>query len=538
MSANELDSLKKLIENQKLLIESQQVNINLLTAVINSLPGSVYWKDKDGHYIGRNQYAKEKMKEDGFIWQECEGLTDYDLFNKEIADRFRRNDLDVMNNEKEMQIEEPVIAGPSQNFINYSIKKPLYIDNKVAGVIGTSIDISNLKKIELELNKAKQKAESLNLAKEIFMQNLEHDMRTPITNIIMLCHQLLKQSTQSHHKDSIKTILNCSEMILKYFSELLEYSDIQEDNFLKPAKSFSIKKCLKNAISTHSININNSSLTIKHHISNDVPEYITSDELAFFRIISNLVSNAIKFTPKGTIDVSLYTKDFNYTKHIILTVTDSGIGIKKDEQTNIFNSFYRITPANQEIYQGKGLGLNIVKRLVEALNGSVLLKSEPNKGSTFTCRIPYQTTQVINPPVNLFSRELKQQLSHFENILLVEDNLICQTITKDLLNSVNLTVSTVDNGFQAIQLSHKIKFDLILMDIGLPDMTGFNSSINITNDSNLNHNTPIILLTAHSERQFTKEKDKHNSIKYIITKPFTLDKLSKALDQLDKCLST
>lgn len=269
----------------------------------------------------------------------------------------------------------------------------------------------------------------------------------------------------------------------------------------------------------------NTNLNFKRNLN------VIGDQVRLHQVMSNLLSNAIKFTEKGGINISVNIKNETPKYHVFeFIVSDTGIGIPKDKTASIFESFTQASPETTRKYGGTGLGLAIVKKLLELQNGSISLKSHVRVGTTFTFTIPYQKT---------IARELKnkkENLAIHENlkglkVLLAEDNLLNQKLVVKLLEDSNCSVDIAENGLEAIEKITKHHYNLIFMDIQMPEMDGLQATRIIRNK--LEVTTPIIALTAHT---FKDEEDKclEAGMNAFLSKPFTSANLHKAiLDNID-----
>ena len=231
MVTDDLKLQAKIEELQQQLAQKDD-EIYQLKNVISNLPGSIYWKDKDGVYLGRNNFSSQKMRQDKFEDDEAVdwviGKTDHDIFSSDIADKFRQNDLQVINEGIESVTEEPLHLPDGREIVQLSTKRPLYNSKgEIVGIVGNTVDITYLKRIETELRDAKVQAEEASNLKLQFMRNMEHDIRTPFSGVIGMANYLLQNETDATKKECISDILLASTQLLEYCNSILDFSRME-----------------------------------------------------------------------------------------------------------------------------------------------------------------------------------------------------------------------------------------------------------------------------------------------------------------------
>ncbi len=386
---------KDTVEDLKNLVEKLKDENFQLREIIENLPGSIYWKNKDGIYQGRNKTSAESLRSMNFPWkiEHIVGKTDFDLFSEEMANTFRTHDLQVMQNRKESTQEEIAILDNGEKIIQLSTKRPLYNEKgEVVGVVGNTVDITYLKKIESELREAKEKAEQANVVKTEFIRNMEHDIRTPFSGVWGIANILVDKIHDKTNKELIQDMARCAKELLDYCNGILDFSKIDLGALPILEKKFDVKKLSDSiiAIEKPAAKLKNLQLILEY--DENIPTVLVGDQYRLQRILLNLVSNAIKFTEKG--HVKLMTKLIKQqdNKNIIVRfiVQDTGIGIPLDKQNFIYEKFTKLNPSHISPYKGLGLGLRIVKQFVEEMNGEIDLKSDQGCGSTFICSFMFK----------------------------------------------------------------------------------------------------------------------------------------------------
>lgn len=383
----EKDTEIKLLHSEIEDLKNQLFHFN---HIFESVPGSVYWKDKDGFYRGQNQFSKNAMREAG-LEPNMIGKTDYDLFSAETADLYRKNDLSVMKNEQSVAEEEMVTLPNGKKIMQVSLKKPLFNkDGSIYGIIGNTVDITKLKETEEKLRLAKEEAELASELKTDFIHNMEHDIRTPLAGIYGLGQLLLKNEKDKQKTSYLTEIVGAAKELLDDCTNLLEFSKMEFAEQAVINKKFDLKKTLQHVLTIEKPSAEVKKLSLKLEFSAEIPTVIIGDEFRISKILLNLLGNAIKFTSSGFVKIDVQAGQKIDKRHfvLILSVHDTGKGIDHDKQNMIFEKFAKGTPSNRGGSHGMGLGLYIVKRFVEDLDGDIEVYSQKGEGTTFVCSIP------------------------------------------------------------------------------------------------------------------------------------------------------
>jgi len=333
-----------------------------------------------------------------------------------------------------------------------------------------------------------------------------------------------KELSRSQHLSSLKF---SARYLLSLVNDILQINKIEENKVVLEKLTFNIADeiaMIKNSLSFLSQKNNNN---ISIFIDTAIPEYLIGDKLRLAQILMNLVSNALKFTKNGEVDIVVNLKAVEGQWYFLdFLIKDNGIGIAIADQSKIFDKFVQVGRKDED-YQGTGLGLSIVKRLLGLFGSTISLDSDIGKGTAFSFVIPFEhntqkTRDIIDEiEVDLTSNEVYK-------ILIVEDNLINQLVTKKIIEKNNYLCKVVDDGFSALKILEEEEFDLILMDINMPLMNGFETTKRIRLQ---NIKTPIVALTAFDKDEITDEAIS-SGINDIIIKPFEPIKLFKIINYL------
>lgn len=501
-----------------------------LEYIINTLPVHIYWLDKNNTFLGCNtQQAKTIGLKSS---QKIIGKTIYNFQTKENADVIIKNNNKIMTTKIPQLIEEKAFLADSHSQGTYlSYKTPLYDKkNNVIGLLGASFDITERKELEEKLKRAKKEADAANIAKTEFLANISHDVRTPISGIIGMAQVLESRLKESQNISFVKQISKSANQLLTILNEVIDYSKTETSHQPARQDKFNLKDIINDVIKSFSTDIKEKNIRIKINYSPRLQNFI-GDKIRIYRILLNLVSNAVKFTESGNIYINIFVNEKKNNKVILkLEVSDTGIGIPNDVIPNIFEKFTRISSSYKNVHQGSGLGLAIVKRFVADLGGTIDVTSQINKGTTFTCSIPLKlTSKNLDETKITFKKLPRIKNTNKLNILLVEDDKICQLSQQLLLTDMGHIVDIANSGITATNLITK-PYDLIITDIGLSDLNG-NQLAKIIRKSDNNRLTPIIALTAHLfEENKTQYLD--SGINMILHKPMNLEEIQHAIHSL------
>ncbi|WP_104735631.1 ATP-binding protein [Hanstruepera ponticola] len=378
-----------------------------------------------------------------------------------------------------------------------------------------------------ELIIAKEKAELASKTKANFLSTVTHELRTPLYAVTGLTNMLLDEDPKPNQLQHLKSLKFSGEYLLTFINDILQINKIEANKVDIEPENFNLKKKITNVIAA----LNNSALdnNIQMHFEydSDLPETFNADQLKISQILINLIGNSIKFTKDGDIWVRAYKLKQDGNDYVVrFEIEDNGIGISKEKQEMLFESFAQGSIQINRKYGGTGLGLSIVKGLIEILKGKIYLKSELGKGSTFTFEIPVKYAEAVAKPkkVEYFNNIDELELSNIK-ILVVEDNKINQMITKKILNKMKLNCEVVDNGEDAVSKAKETTYDVILMDIHMPGISGLEATKLIRG---FDKNITIFALTAVTLEDKMHEFDEAGFTD-IISKPFKQEDFEKKL---------
>ncbi len=551
------------ITHDKKLEEDYQEMENRLDSVIESMPGNYWWKDLNGIYRGYNHVLLKMLGLGSKA--DVVGKNDYELPWKDQAANLYANDDIVLKTGKPRITEEKVLSQTGQLMTFIVTKVPLRnAKGEVIGTIGSSVDITAQKNLENDLRLAKEAAEAANEAKTEFLSNMRHDLRTPFTGILGLADLMAKEETDPEKKENLSYIAESGQALLNHLNEILEFVQVESGQLPILEKPFDIYELLDRTLNILLPSTKNKHLNFTFNISKDLPQFLLGDAVRTQRVLINLISNAIKFTEKGEVKVDILVADKLDTKIVLnFVIEDTGMGIPEDKQDIIFERFNRLTSSYSGVYPGKGLGLKMVRQFLEEIGGQVYLTSELSKGTVFKVLIPYQlpllpqvaeenksgqqkqSEFIKKTPVSVIGKDLimksklnpknkkplnKRRGIKSNKILLVEDHQIAARIARTILSELGCEVDIAETGKIALELIEKNHYDLIFMDIGLPDIDG----CAVTKQIRLHSlkqiaKIPIVALTAHAESD-EKQRCLDVGMSMVITKPLTKKWAESVLD--------
>ncbi|MCX2681168.1 response regulator [Galbibacter sp. EGI 63066] len=376
-----------------------------------------------------------------------------------------------------------------------------------------------------ELQIAKEEAERAMKAKEEFLSTVSHELRTPLYAVTGLTHLLLDEDPKESQKEHLKSLKFSGEYLLDFINDILQINKIDANKLMADKIVFDLRKTLEDVAFSLRQTAKENKNTIVLNIDKEIPLKLIGDPLKLSQILINLVGNALKFTENGKVTIQLKSLGSTENKHKIhFEVNDEGIGISEDMQQNIFESFSQGSVQINRKYGGTGLGLTIVKSLLSLFNSKIAVKSEIGMGSSFYFDLEFDVpdaSEIIDDSTEVIEKEVLKNL----RILVVEDNKINQVITKKMLAKEGVNCDVADNGYEAIELTKKNEYDLILMDIHMPGISGLKATEEIRK---FNKDIPIIALTALTLDESTEDFFS-SGCNDIITKPFKPDAFYKII---------
>lgn len=442
------------------------------------------------------------------------------------------NDQLVIQCNEAIRGEEIVTGTDNKPHTFFVVKMPLKNDfSETVGTIGSSMDITDRKIMEEELRQAKITSEAANHAKTEFIANMSHDIRTPLSGVVGMSKALEDHTSDPEEKQYAHWVNECGQQLLSLLNEILDVisADNVNDSDLR-LERFDLHKCVQDIAQLELPTVKLKNLDLNINIQDDIPRYVVSDRTKLHRTILNLLGNSIKFTQEGSVAIGIkLIKKMTDAVRLEFNISDTGIGIPDELQPNVFDRFFRVNPSSKGIYKGHGLGLHIAQSYVELLGGKIKLKSKVNQGTTFFFELTFKTGSPENLNNNdhpVIATEIvptpsiaKQKAPH---ILIIEDNHVALLMAEMAVKSANCRYTSAKNAEQAFQLVQSNHFDLIITDVGLPDMSGIDLTENIRKweISTKQKPVPIIGLTAQAAKS-EAQKCLDAGMNKVLVKPVT-----------------
>lgn len=390
-------------------------------------------------------------------------------------------------------------------------------------------DISERLSVAQALKTAKEEAESANQAKSEFLANMSHEIRTPLNGIVGMVNLMRLSNLNQEQQENIKIIKTCVNALLNVINDILDFSKMEAGKMEIKIKNFDIKSLIEHTIKAQSSIATNKGIELNYAFSASTPRYIKGDFHRIQQILNNLISNAIKFTDDGEIWVKVKTLSIDENQvQLLFIVEDTGIGITEENRQRIFESFSQVDGSFTRRFGGTGLGLAITRQLVELMGGKIWVESEADVGSRFFFQLIFELGQAEEQKIEIIPNF--EKINREYKILLTEDDKINQLVISRMLKECGYGVDIANNGFDAENMVKKNNYDIILMDIQMPEMDGMEATKRI---KEINKNVPVLAMTAYA-LQGDREKFLSLGMDGYISKPIKVETL---VEEIEKCLT-
>ena len=401
-------------------------------------------------------------------------------------------------------------------------------NNNVTRIIKIAQDITREMEAEKAMISSKELAENLNIQKDNFIANMSHEIRTPIHAILGFTELLLEIENDNSKKSYLESVKTAGDNLLYVINDILDLSKIEAGVIMLEKEVFDLMVVVKNVFSILHLKAHQKKIDFKYNLDSVANLHIVGDKNRLSQILINLLGNAIKFTSSGSVELHIdliSLKDSSTT--LQFRVTDTGIGIPEGKRKTIFDRFSQAEEDTSRTYGGTGLGLNISRQLINRMGGEISVQSNEGVGSTFSFNLPFELGNLkpaeTKPETNVFAGKRRNA-----NILLCEDNELNQRLIRAILSEKGYSIDLAENGEKGLKLAEENTYDLILMDIQMPLMDGYETTLKIRRD--INTKVPIVALTANfmlSERTKCFEYGMND----YLSKPFSKEDLLKKVDQ-------
>lgn len=395
-------------------------------------------------------------------------------------------------------------------------------DLRLLTLIGNQIALAIQRKRMLNnLMAERRKAEEAGRLKQQFMSTMSHEIRTPLNEVIGISNLLLQGDPRPDQMEFVKTLRFSADHLLTLVNDVLDYTKMEAGSISFEKTKFDIYEFANDLKRSYSFRTESKKLKFKLSIDKEIPQYLIGDPIRLNQILSNLLSNAVKFTPEGSIEMGIKEISRSGNEiHLKFNVRDTGIGIPREKQSIIFESFKQAADDTTRKFGGTGLGLSISKKLVDLQGGSLNLESQPGVGSNFFFDISYLIATDRERTQNTEEEDQQWDELKGKNILIAEDNKINFFVANKFLTKWEVNVTHAENGMIALDYIKENKYDLVLMDLHMPEMDGIEATEIIRNSDNPEiRDLPVIALTAAIMSEHEAKIEKLNINDYIL-KPF------------------
>ncbi|HEY6944278.1 MAG TPA: response regulator [Candidatus Acidoferrum sp.] len=509
--------------------ETLSAERQILRALIDNVPDYMYVKDTDCRFLLANVAVARQM---GTAPEGLLGKTDFDFYPRDLATTFFEDEQRVICSGKaEINREESGLDPQGNSSHVLTTQVPLLDKSgKVIGLVGIGHDITDLKKIQVEMQKAREVAEAASRAKSEFLANMSHEIRTPLNGIMGMTDLALETELTREQKEYLETVKVSADSLLKVINDILDFSKIEAGKIDLESVEFDVRDNLESALKTLAVRADEKGLELLCEVAPEVPEVLRGDITRLRQVLLNLVSNAIKFTNQGEVAVKV-RKEAREGDDLILhfAVSDTGIGIPREKRELIFDPFAQADSSTTRKYGGTGLGLTISARLVQMMGGRIWVESEESRGSHFHFTARLQVADGKEVKVGSLA---PLEVLRGVRVLVVDDNRTNLRILEGMLKRWEMVPVCVEGGEQALAALASAQkegrpFQLIVTDMHMPKMDGFELVEHIRERPELSTAT-IMMLTSAGHRGDAERCQKLGVSAYLL-KPIRQSELREAI---------
>ncbi|MDO6602035.1 PAS domain-containing hybrid sensor histidine kinase/response regulator [Arenibacter palladensis] len=528
-------SSQELFQTNQQLKNSVESISGQLSKVAGNIKDVIFEMDLNGNWSYLNP-AWRKLT--GYKVKDCLGKPYYQFLKDDQGNDFK-NLIDLKKpNFKTISksFKSQIITG-EYKWLDFSLKVIMSEEGHIEGYIGAIVDITKIKETELALIEAKEKESMANKAKDEFLTTMSHEIRTPLNAVIGISHLLLLENPKMEQLENLSTLKHSSEHLLCLVNDILDFNKIASGQLELEERDFSLNQVLNGLRSIFHNTAKEKDIRLLIKKDTSLPKTFIGDSTRLSQILTNLVSNAIKFTEEGKVMVDIEVLKVEADFYVLeFVISDTGIGIPDDKKDKIFLSFAQANSDTTRKYGGTGLGLAICKRLLEIMDSDLELESEVGKGSTFSFKLKLQKSSMTDyqEDNNAFDARSIHDQDNLKGarILVAEDNKVNIMVIEKFLSKWQVDFDIAENGLIALNKALENTYDMILMDLQMPVMNGFEASKAIRESNNpLNKVMPIYALSASTGMDIKNQLGEYG-IDGLICKPFNPTELFKTLTSI------
>jgi PAS domain S-box-containing protein len=502
---------------------------SMLRALIDNVPDFMYVKDLECRFVVANTSLARSVGAHNH--EELLGKMDRDFYPQELADAYFRDDQAVLRTKEPLFDREEECTNEKGDTIFLLTTKVPLLDNRgeVTGIVGVGRNISARVKAERAMQKAREAAEAASRAKSEFLANMSHEIRTPLNGIMGMTDLALDTDLTPEQREFLETVKMSSDSLLNVINDILDFSKIEAGKIDLEAVNFSLRDCLETTLKTLALRADEKGLELLCEIASEVPEVVEGDSGRLRQVLVNLIGNAIKFTDKGEVALSVRLEVAGGDNHLLrFTVCDTGIGIPPEKQKLIFDPFTQADTSTTRKYGGTGLGLTISSRLVHMMDGRIWLESEGGRGTQFHFTVRFKHVGGRTPIETVAPPEVLRGIK----VLVADDNASNRRILDAMLRRWDMNAKSVQSGEEAlVELSAAGKatepYALVLTDMHMPEMDGFQLVERIRQMPELS--TATIMMLTSSESRGDAERCKGLGVSAFLLKPIRQSELREAI---------
>lgn len=485
----------------------------LLRSIIDASPDLIYYRNEEGQFAGCNRVAEQMT---GRTEAELIGLTPHEVYDEELALQVVASDHEVLETNASIT-EEMWLRFADGRRRYFEMRKVPFFDNdgNRLGLLAFGRDMTERKQAENAVSKASKD-------KTAFIATISHELRTPLNGIVGLSRMLRDTNLSNEQFSWVSTIYASAITLGNIFNDIIDLDKLDRNRLELSLKTVTLKEFTQEISSIIELLAADKGLAFESRIQEPLPVAVEADGTRLRQILWNLLFNAVKFTQKGKVSLTVEAADQGQGQsRVKFTVRDTGVGIPKEEIDKIFAMYYQVKHPDHQSATGTGIGLAICQQMVTLMNGELRVNSVVGEGTCFTVELPL--------PISSKPLKLQEIAVTGLRILLVEDIELNVMVAKALLEKLGQTVEVAMNGTDALNMARNNQYDLILLDIQLPDMTGFDVA-KVLHEESLAESTPIVALTANVIK--TRQEYLNNGMDDVIAKPIKKSRVIEVFNQL------
>ncbi|MEO7934306.1 MAG: PAS domain-containing protein [Chthoniobacterales bacterium] len=507
-------------EHQKALRESEE----RFMAFMANNPASASIKDEESRLVYINPASLRNFG----LTQNAIGKPPEELTNPEAAKIIRESDQKLLaSNKPLMQVEViPDRTGKIRHWLVYKFPMKGRDNQRLIGVL--CLDMTDRMEAEAAMIEARDEALESARLKSQFLANMSHEIRTPMNGLIGMLGLLAKTELQANQSELLRTAMTASDSLLRLLNDILDFSKIDAGKMELDPVVFDPRQCLRHSVRILEANAHKKGLELTCEVAPEVPEHLLGDSGRLAQIVVNLVNNGIKFTHEGAVSVRLFLHERRGNEVLLHgVVRDTGIGVSESHRELIFQPFRQSDSSTARQYGGTGLGLAICSQLVDLMGGRIWIEAPAGGGSEFHFTV-LMAESAEPAPAMLAGQPVASLARHSLRILLAEDNEINQQLAISLLQERGHHVILARNGFEAVELFEKSRFDLILMDVQMPGKDGYQATLDIRSHPR-GKTIPIYAVTAHAMPE-DRRRCLEVGMNDYLTKPIRVDQFAQLVE--------